>query len=147
MCEEFATLVEETSPAGLDFMFTFSPEWPVENFREAFIGRQHIEIARVAAKSMREKVVVRPETILGRVIRLENEADPTDLFDVTHDREVVVHWESEDGDLNVRMSLGANEYLMAAQAHLSGRPIQVSGNLRREGRRWVLENPTGLTQH
>jgi hypothetical protein len=147
MCEEFVTLVEETSPSGLGFAFTFSPEWPAESFLEAFIGRQHIEITRSAAKSMREKVIVRPETIFGRITRLQNEADPTDMFDVTHDREVVVHWQSKDGDLNVRVSLGATEYLLAAQAHLSGRPIQVSGNLKREGRRWVLENPAGLTQH
>lgn len=142
MCEDLADLVEQTSPSGLSFSFTLSPEWPAEPFREAFIGPRHIEVARIAAKMMREQLPPRPETVNGRVIRLQNEADPTDLTDVTLAREVVIHWESEDGSINVKVGLNPSNYLAAAEAHTRGQSIEVKGALERRGWRWVLLNPT-----
>ncbi len=142
MCEYLADLVEQTSPSGLGFSFTFSPEWPTEPFREAFIGPRHIQVARIAAKAMREQLPPRPETVNGRVIRLQNEADPTDLSDVTLAREVVIHWESEDGDLNVKVALSPSDYLAAAEAHPRGQSVEVKGALERRGWRWIIVSPT-----
>ncbi len=143
MCDDFATLVQETAPVGMAFGFAFSPEWPAVPVGELMVGPQHIEMARVVARTMRERPISVIEEIFGRVIRLQNEADPTDLLDETNEREVVVHWESEDyGDLNVKVSLTPNEYLMAADAHRHGQPVHVRGRLERQGRRWVLLEPT-----
>jgi hypothetical protein len=55
---------------------------------------------------------------------------------------VVIHWESEDGDLNVKVALSPSNYLAAAEAHTRGQSVEVAGALERRGWRWVLNNPT-----
>ena len=71
-------------------------------------------MSRVAAKRMREQPTSILLEISGRVVRLQNEADPTDLLDETHEREIVVSWKSEDyGDLHVKIFLAPNDYLVA----------------------------------
>jgi hypothetical protein len=83
MCEEFATLLEQTAPTGMGFAFAFSPEWPAPEVGELWVSPQHIEMSRVAARTMREQPTSTPLEVSGCIIRLQNEADPTDLFDVS----------------------------------------------------------------
>ena len=84
--------------------------------------------------------------MFGRIVRLQNEADPTDLLDETHEREIVVHWKSEEyGDMHVKLLLAPNDYLIAVDAHMRGRSIQVKGTLEKRGRRWVLLGPTDFS--
>lgn len=143
MCEDFATLIEQTAPTGMAFGFAFSPEWPTPEIGELRVAPQHVEMSRVAAKVMRERPISESVEVSGRIIRLENEADPTDLLDETHEREIVVYWKSEDfGDVNVRIHLSPNDYLAAVDAHMRGRSIRVKGRLEKQGRRWVLSDPT-----
>jgi hypothetical protein len=57
-----------------------------------------------------------------------NEADPQDLLDETHEREIVIYWKNaEFGDINVRLSLGPPEYLAAVEAHLRVRSAPPDG--------------------
>jgi hypothetical protein len=149
-CEQFAKLVEETAPGGLAFSFAFSPEWraPAElsQMKEFVVGPRHIEITKAAAKVLRSQTMPRAEKVFGRVVRLANDSDPSDLLNVMGEREIAIHWSSEElGDVQVRVSLGAPEYLLAVEAHGEGRPVRVGGTLERRGRRWVLSNPTDFT--
>jgi hypothetical protein len=148
--EEFAGLVEKTAHTGMIFAFAFSPEWPpvagLPERKELRVGPRHVEITRDAAKSLRTQPVKREEEIFGRIVRLQTEADPTDLISVTGDREVVIQWSSEDlGDIQVRASLSPPDYLTAIEAHRNGRPVRVAGTLEKKGRLWVLSNPTGIS--
>ncbi|HEY1528258.1 MAG TPA: hypothetical protein VGH51_18680 [Candidatus Angelobacter sp.] len=148
-CEQFADLLEKTASSGMEFGFSLSPEWPSpEEFKTASsfrVGPAHVEFSRAAAKLMRESPISRPERIFGRIIRLQNEADPTDLLDQTSDREVVVQWSSEElGDIQVRVALSPTDYLSAVESHRNGRPVRISGTLERQGRRWVLSAPAGF---
>jgi hypothetical protein len=143
MCEEFAELVEETAPSGLSFGFAFSPEWPAPEFGELWVGPQHVEMLRIAAKTMREQPTMQPLELFGRIVRLQNQADPQDLLDETHEREIVVYWKSEEyGDLNVRIGLAPSDYLAAVEAHLRGRSVRAAGRLERRGRLWWLVEVT-----
>lgn len=149
-CEQFAKLIEETSLGGLVFSFAFSPEWrpPVElvGVRDLSVGPRHDEVTKAAAKELRQQVQPRAETVFGRVVRLESNADPSDLLNPMGEREIAIQWSSEEiGDLQVRVSLGAVDYLLALDAHREGRPIRFSETLERRGRRWVLSNPTNFT--
>jgi hypothetical protein len=148
--EEFADLVESTAHTGMIFAFSFSPEWPpAEGLAEAKdlqVGPRHVEVTREAARSLRTQPVKRDEEVFGRIVRLQTEADPTDLVSVVVEREVVIQWSSEDlGDIQVRASLSPPDYLVAIEAHRNGRPVRVAGTLEKKGRRWVLSNPTGLS--
>jgi hypothetical protein len=149
VCEQFATLVEETSHSALMFEFSFSPEWRLEDDYQGdqtfLLGPAHVEAIRAAAKELRADVKASDETVFGRVIRLASEADPSDLTDIMGEREVAILWSSEAlGDVAVRTSLSPADYLAALEAHATGKPVRVSGTLERRGRRWVLVNPTGF---
>ena len=145
-CELLANLVEETSPGGIDFSFSFSPEWaaPAElaEARQFSIGTTHVEIARAAAKLLRAEFMPRPEKIVGRITRLESDADPSDLLNPTGAREITVQWDSDDlGRIDVKMSLAPEDYLRAVEAHKNGQRVMVSGTLERPRRSWFLVNP------
>ena len=146
-CEQFANLVEETAHTGMSFAFSFSPEWPpapdLMQKREFQVGPRHVEITRAAAKSLRSQPVTREEQVFGRVVRLQSQADPSDLLTPTGEREVVIQWSNEDlGDIQVRVRLTPQDYLAAIEAHRAGRPVRLRGTLERKGRLWILSNPT-----
>jgi hypothetical protein len=150
MFEQFADIVEETSHGGLTFAFSFSPEWTVlpdfKRTREFTVAQPHVELSRAAAKTLRTQPVPHSEQLFGRVIRLQNQSDPTDLFAETSEGEVVILWASENlGDIQVRLRLRPNDYLLAVEAHRNGRPVRVSGSLQQQGRRWILFSPTNFS--
>ena len=124
-CEQFAKLVEETAPGGLAFSFAFSPEWraPAElsQMKEFVVGPRHIEITKAAAKVLRSQTMPRAEKVFGRVVASQT----IRIRRTTHvmgEREIAIHWSSEElGDVQVRVSLGAPEYLLAVEAHGEGR--------------------------
>lgn len=149
-CEQLADLIEKTSSGGLVMSFAFSPEWAAPSdlvTRQDFrLGPRHVEASRSAAKVLRSQPISRPEKVFGRVIRLQTEADPSDLLNQRGSREIIVFWASEDlGDIQVRVSLMAPDYLQAVEAHRFGRPVVVSGTLEKVGRLWVLRHPTGFS--
>jgi hypothetical protein len=153
VCEQLATLVDGTSPSGIIFDFSFSPEWKgtrtdpakEEHFE---LARPQVEVIRNAASVLRARVTSWQETVFGRVIRLASQADPSDLTDMMAEREVAILWSSEaTGDITVRASLSPSDYLQAVEAHATGRPVEVSGTLERRGRRWVLINPSAFHSH
>ncbi len=146
MCEEFAELVQQTAPGGMGFGFLLSPEWPAPPLGELWVGPQHVEMSQVAAKRMREQAPMQPLEIAGRIIRLQNEADPQDLQDETHEREIVVYWKSDEfGGMNVRLSLGPPDYLAAVEAHLRGHAARATGRLEKRGRYWWLADMTSFS--
>jgi len=153
VCEQLATLVQQTSPAGLDFDFSFSPEWQSDNetlqpSQTYHLAAHHVEVIRAAAKELRTQVQSWPETVYGRVIRLASEADPSDLTDLMGEREIAILWSSDAlGDITVRTALNPTDYLKALEAHAAGRPVEVSGTLERRARGWVLLDPSGFTFH
>ncbi|ATE65439.1 hypothetical protein [Rhizorhabdus dicambivorans] len=148
-CELLAAMIEETSYTALTFEFSLSPEWvtelPPEDQTPFVVGPRHVEISRAAAKALRTRAAPRDETVFGRVVKLATQADPSDLLDVMGEREIAVLWSSESlGDITVRLSLDPEAYLLAVEAHATGRPIRVSGSLEQRGRQWLLSSPTGF---
>lgn len=148
-CEKFANLIHSTAYSGMAFGFTFSPEWKVpEALRpsvEYSVGPRHVEMARAAAQALRGESLETPVDITGTVVRLQNEADPSDLTSLMGEGEISVLYSSEYGDIHVRVSLSPAEYLKAVQAHSLGRSVRVSGMLVHRGRFWFLNNPSVLT--
>lgn len=148
-CEHFADMVEETSD-HMTFAIAFSPEWHLQDRAElsqAFaVGPQHVEVARAAAKQLRDQLKPWQETVVGRVVQLANHEDPSDLFGPSGEREVVIQWNGgELGVIHVRASLAPKDYLAAIDAHASGKIVSMSGLLDRRGRRWMLVNISGFS--
>ncbi len=149
-CERFADLVQSTAYSGMSFAFSFSPELSIsdglQNSTELFVGPKHVEFARSAANALRGESLEIPTNVYGTVVRLQNEADPSDLSAVTGEGEISVLYASEDyGDIHLRIVLSPAEYLKAVEAHRLGRPVRLSGSLVHRGRYWYLLNPSSLT--
>ena len=148
-CEQFADLIEEVSPAGLTFSIDLSPEWAdsqAMNNSTYTVSGVHAELCRLAARELRQSDISIEVNISGRIVRLQNQADPSDLTSRTGEREIVILWGSEQfGDILVRINLTPGDYLSAVGAHGAGRPVFVSGTLQRAGRQWVLLAPQGFS--
>jgi hypothetical protein len=144
-CEQFADLIDAVSPAGLKFAFDLSPEWAVDrsmNGAVYLVTATHGEACRSAARELRRDDTAVPVDVAGRVVRLQNQTDPSDLTSQTGEHEIVVLWSSNDfGDIQVRTNLIPADYLAAVNAHAQGLPIWVSGTLVRSGRQWLLNAP------
>jgi hypothetical protein len=147
MCEELADVLESTGLAKIDLSIQFSPEWdlPTEmketDHRSFSLGLRNTELLRAAAKSLRERTEPRPETVIGRIKKLETEGNPADLLKDMSSREVVINWDGGDeGLVRVKVRLSPAEYLAAVEAHASGRFVSVKGDLDQSGRRGLLLN-------
>jgi hypothetical protein len=146
-CEQFANLIEDTSPGGMHIAFVFSSEWRTSSELDKplkfEVGLRHIEVTRAAAKTLREKPVVRPETITGLIVDLHSRHDPLGLFGGSRaNQNIVVAWRPEGvGEIQVFVPLSQTDYLMAVNAHHDGLPVTISGLLEQQGpRTWVLTN-------
>ncbi len=148
-CDRFASLVRNTAYSGMSFGFIFSPEWKLpEKLRAGLqftVGPKHVEMARAAADALRgESLEIRAD-VSGPVVRLQNEADPSDLSAIMGEGEISILYSSEYGDIHVRVTLSPSDYLKAVEAHRLGRAVWVSGTLVHRGRYWYLNNPSALT--
>jgi hypothetical protein len=148
MCDALVELVEQTTDR-LKFEVAWSPEWhpaeDVSGLNSFAILPSTVGLVRDAATSLRRVETARSFTVLGKVVRLKSEQNPADLLDLSSPREVVLQWNSPDfGSLNVKVILSPSEYIVAVEAHKSGRMISLSGMLERVGRSWILSNPKNL---
>lgn len=120
-CEQFADLIDVVSPAGLTFTFDLSPEWAVDRSMDGaafLVTAAHGEACRSAARELRWYDTAVPVDVAGRVVRLQNQTDPSDLTSQTGEHEIVVLWSSNDyGDIQVRTNLIPTDYLAAVGAH------------------------------
>lgn len=92
-----------------------------------------------AARVLRETTPLTGLEIEGYVVRLDRGADPSQLG------EVVVATELADfGSLRVHMRLPPESYALATQAHRTGNPVAVLGTLKKKGRAFWLEEPSGF---
>jgi hypothetical protein len=140
-----ADLVEDAG-GQVSLEIEFSRRWKqqpqsprVESFE---FSRQTIEVSREAANKLRATYKPTQTTVIGRVINLRNTTDPSQLTADADTREVVIDFEDEDlGEIKVRISLNAADYLRAIEAHKLGQRIAVDGLLERNGMRYVIRNP------
>jgi hypothetical protein len=148
-CELLAELIERVSPGGVTFSFDLSPAWNIAREMDSTsfsVDIAHAEVCRSAARELRRDDTRIPVDMSGRVVRLQNQTDPTDLSSQTGEHEIMVLWASRDfGDIQVRVNLTPADYLTAVNAHGAGRPVWISGALTKTGRQWFLSEPHNFT--
>ena len=122
---------------------------PVQISRTTSVSQKHIEATRAAAKVLREKPVVRPETVTGLIIDLHSRHDSLGLFSGSKaDQNIVMVWRPEGySEIPVSVSLSQDDYLKAVGAHREGLPVTVKGMLeQRDPRSWVLSNVSSFSK-
>ena len=153
MCDILAGIVEEMEVSRLDINIALSPEWrsiSSEDISSIFsIEFKDLGLLREASKSLRQEEEEPQEvTIFGRVKRLETEGNPADLFDRTAAREIEVNWVNEDDKLlRVKCAVSPSNYLLAVEAHKSGKIVSATGMLAKTGRSWVLNDVSEFKVH
>jgi hypothetical protein len=93
-----------------------------------------------ASRFLRETTPINTLDIEGYVVRL-------DRGDPRQEGEVIVATELPDfGPLRVHLRLPPASYAIATDAHQTGSPVHVVGTLKKEGRRFMLLEPSGFQQ-
>jgi hypothetical protein len=144
MCDDVIGVIEDTDLSKIDLSIQFSPEWKSELATEAetnqfAIERRYVDLLKDAATKLRQQETPQLETIVGRVVKLEAEGNPSDLFGDSSARDIVVSWDSpEYGLIRVQVPLTPQGYLDAVDAHKEGAFVSATGLLTRSGRSWSL---------
>jgi hypothetical protein len=147
MCDDIVGVVEDSDVSKIEISLQLSPEWRsslVTDAKEVFsVERRYLDLLKEASSRLRMKEAASNETVVGRVVRLEAEGNPSDLLADVSDREVVVSWDSSDyGLIRVQAQLSPQGYLDAVEAHRQGALVALSGTLQRRGRSWSLTGPS-----
>lgn len=86
MCDEVVGLIEDTGVSKFEMSISLSPEWESNDISNLVtqpfrIEKRYVEILKDAANSMRKEDRPKPEKVIGRIIRLETDGNPSDLLD------------------------------------------------------------------
>ncbi|XOF33786.1 MAG: hypothetical protein ACL93V_00345 [Candidatus Electrothrix sp. YB6] len=143
MCEAIVEMGEELeTPLELAVHWASSlpPSEDVSNFKVQAFGDEEFSYLKYAANKMKE---VDPENslILGKVVNLRSN-DPTS----ESGKRIIIlkHHHENYGNINVKIELGVNQYLLAIEAHKSRAQLEVQGILERKGSSWQLEAVSDL---
>jgi len=123
----------------LDFSFTWAPSRPgsPKIARRVSIGADRVPVIREAGRQMRELSPFPDFEVNGPVVRLNREEGaPTGKATVVG----IV----DERQARVSIDLGESDYHKAVQAHDLGKSLQLFGTLVKEGRGYVLRNPSNL---
>lgn len=144
MCDEVVGLIEDTGLSKLEMSIALSPEWGdrPDGATQVFkIEKRYVDLLKEASSRLRKEEIPKQETVIGRIVRLETDGNPSDLIDDHAGREIWVSWDSaEYGPIRVLVALNPQSYLTALEAHKGGQLFAITGLLRRQGRTWVLDN-------
>ncbi|MBY5330947.1 hypothetical protein [Rhizobium leguminosarum] len=136
LCEALSGLID--AGQGLDVSVTWSRTRPTpEARRQIIFGRSESEVLREAARVLRLQEPRPDERLEGYVVgagrRIEDD-----------DGQVTLKTFIDGRPVSVKTKLPAEIYTLALTAHDDKNPVMVTGDLRRDGQRWRLDNPRNL---
>jgi len=125
---------------GIKWASLMPPTEDVRSFSERVINEPQINMLKHVSEQLK---IVRPypDYINGLVVNLHCIGNPTE--DLKRTITLKVKHENH-GSIDVKMDLGANEYLLAIDAHTDGKYLSATGQLQRKGGMWLLNAITSL---
>ena len=149
MLESLVTIYEKLDMLSIDYEFDWTaelaPEVGVISHPFRFDGRAH-EIAKFAAKELSKEDPSESKTVKSYIVSLKSEMPPTEEIQERFEHIVTLRWEKEKGMfVNLRVPLPPEEYRKACDAHKNGRKIIVVGIPEKQGKFWILTNPSDVT--
>lgn len=132
LCEAVAGLIEQSQ--ALDISVTWARTRPTpETHRTVAFSKSDSEILREAARTFRLRQPKEDETLFGTIHKLKRDHGETEG--------VITLKAMVDGKPQaVTASLDEATYSIAVQAHEAKRPVIMTGDLKRVGQRWKMEN-------
>lgn len=125
---------------SLEFTFSWSPTRPVppESVQRVAFGSDRLPVIREAGRVMREREPFPEFELHGPVVKLERQ-------DGSATGKVTVVGIVDDRPVRITVELDDTAYHRALQAHAQGQTVKAVGTLVKEGRGFVLKNPSHLT--
>lgn len=126
---------------GIEWASSVLPAQDVRSFNEQIIGDPQISMLKHVSEELK---VIRPhpDCLIGSVINLHCVGNPAEgnskrsvTIKVRHDKH---------GTIEIKMNLPAEYYLLAIEAHTSGKPLCATGQLQRKGNVWSIDAITSL---
>ncbi|NKL37514.1 hypothetical protein GFL49_27870 [Rhizobium leguminosarum bv. viciae] len=136
LCEALSSLID--AGEGLDVSITWSRTRPTpEARRQVVFGKSESEVLREAARVLRLQEPRPDERLEGYVVGAGRRVEDDD-------GQVTLKTFLDGRPISVRTKLPAELYTLALAARDEKNPVVVTGDLRREGQRWRLDNPRNL---
>ena len=134
LCEAVAGLIEQSQ--GLDISVTWARTRPApEPYRKIVFSKSDSEILREAARTFRLRQPKENVTLFGTVHKLKRGHDEPDGL-------ITLKTLLDNKPQSVTALLDSANYSIAVQAHDAKSPLIVTGDLKRVGQRWKMENAT-----
>ncbi len=136
LCDALAEIFEASSADTVRTSFSFANRRPVVGAfpRTVLLSSDMAPTLRSAASGLREVAVLAGQEVVGSVVLLESE-------DATRGGAVHLRAVVDARLMRVRVPLSAGDYAIAVEAHRTGGLVRCVGDLAREGRGRVLQNP------
>jgi hypothetical protein len=145
LCEVMADLTETLSGTKSEYSMLWSPEYEVpaelQNLDPVEIDPKVFRpFFEAAAKSLRQVKESQDTPIVGAIVQLR--AEDADDEDQDEGRQITVRWDLGNGrSLKIRVTLDADAYKAACDAHRDHRRVTVMGRPEKQGKFWVLTSP------
>jgi hypothetical protein len=145
LCEVMADLTETLSGTKSEYSMLWSPECEVpaelQNLEPVEIDPKVFRpFFEAAAKSLRQVKESQDTPIVGAIVQLR--AEDADDEDQDEGRQITVRWDLGNGrTLKIRVTLDADAYKAACDAHRDHRRVTVMGRPEKQGKFWVLTSP------
>lgn len=134
LCEAVAGLIDQSQ--GLEVGVTWAKTRPTpEAHRRIAFSKSDSEIFREAARTFRLRQPKENETLFGTVHKLKRDYVETE-------GEITLKAMVDGKPQSVSAKLDKAAYSVAIQANEAKRPVIMTGDLKRVGQRWRMENPT-----
>ncbi len=154
LCEAMESLTEILPDYCFGYFMNWSPEYKIP---ESYICKEEISVQaneyrqffESAAKTLRATGESQQTTISGRIISLhatpDDEEDDDELSPSFSNQYIEIEWLRDEGKkTKIRASLPFDEYRSACDAHKDGKIIRLSGIPEKQGKIFVLRNPSAF---
>lgn len=141
-----ARMCDALSEVGLDGQIHFdldfswaraiAPAEDVGSARTFRIAEPQVQILRFASEKLKV-VEPRADRIVGQVVNLHCATDPANGSARRTIALKILH--HEFGNIEVKLALGPEAYIVAIDAHAKGQKLVATGQLQRKGSTWTLE--------
>ncbi len=141
LCDAVAEMLGEGNEGGLDISISWALTRshilePAQLARVRF-DASDAPVLKEASRILKDRQERPDEQIEGYVARLAHERSE-------HEGRVTIKATIDDRLLSVRVDFGPGDYSHVVDAHKRRQVISLEGDLRRDGQRWILENPRDL---
>lgn len=151
VCETMETLTSLLPDYGFGYRVAWSSEYKTPegcaSDEISFQAGQCREFFESAAKALRATGESTQTTIGGKIVALhatpEEEEDDDDLAPTFSRQYIEVEWAREgERKIRIRANLSPEDYRKACDAHKDGKTIRLSGIPEKEGKTFMLRNPS-----